>query len=139
MKRYGFILAMLILMAIPAMAQTVTFAWDPHPEAAQLTGFKLFQSKTSWTYGATPVATFTGGALTTGTIPKPGLGRYFYVLTAFTPDVESDFSNEVSLVVKPQKPNLKSAVQSAALLPVKGAVKFAGLFKGKKNLRIIEE
>ena len=122
-----------------ATAQTVSFAWDPHPEAAALAGFKLYQSKTSMSYGATPVATFIGGTLATGTIAKPGLGKYFYVLTAYTVDVESDFSNEVSLVVKPKAPKLNSAQQVAQAIK-DTTIKVAGLFKGKeKGLRVVKE
>jgi hypothetical protein len=146
MKRLLFVIA-LMLFALPCLAQsTVTFAWDSHPEAATITGFRLYQAKTSMAYSGAPVATFTPGSLTTGTIQKPAsFGRYYYVLTAFfndtsvTPNVitESDYSNEVSLVVKPQKPNLKSAVLSAMTASGRGMVKMAGMFKGKKGLRIV--
>lgn len=127
----------LALLAVPAVAQNVNFAWDAHPEAAQLTGFKLYQAKTA---GGpyTSSATFTGGAAVTGSIAKPGLGRYYFVLTAFNAEVESDYSNEVSLVVKPQKPNLKSAVLSAM---AKAANSLWAAIAGKKkvNLRIVED
>lgn len=145
MKRLLFVIA-LMLFALPCLAQsTVTFAWDPHPETSQITGFKLYQTKTCGTYSGTPIATFTPGTATTGSIAKPtSFGKYCHVLTAYADDslvvmgfIESDHSNEVSLIVKPQKPNLKSAVLSAMTAPGRGVVKMAGMFKGKKGLRIV--
>jgi hypothetical protein len=124
------IVTLLLVFSIPALAQgTVNFAWDVHPEAAQLTGFKLYQSKVSGSYGLTPVATFSGGALVSGSIPKPGLGRYYYVLTAFNAEVESDVSNEVTLTIKPKAPKLNTATQVGRFQfgPVDGAEKMAGL------------
>lgn len=137
MKHLMLVLFIVAIVAVPAMAQNVTFAWDPHAEAAQVTGFKLYQAKTA---GGpyTLSTTFNGGSTVTGTIAKPGLGRYYFVLTAFTPEVESDYSNEVSLVVKPAKPNLKSVVLSA-LVKVKDTLWAAFTGKKKDNLRIVEE
>lgn len=136
---------LVLVFALPLAAQTVSFAWDPHPEATTITGFKLYQSKTSLTYIQPAVATFTGGALTTGSIPTPtAFGRYYFVLTAFYNDtttnppevIESTNSNEVSLVVKPKQPKLVSAIQSAAMAPVKAMTYVAGLLKPDKGLRI---
>lgn len=137
MKHLMLVLFIVAIVAVPAMAQNVTFAWDPHNEAAQLTGFHLYQSKTA---GGpyTLSTTFNGGASVTGSIAKPGLGRYYFVLTAFNAEVESDYSNEVSLVVKPAKPNLKSVVLSA-LVKVKDTWWAAFTGKKKDNLRIVEE
>ncbi len=132
--RYLIAVGLLLIMISPAFSQNVQFAWDAHPEAAQIVGFHLWQSKTSGS-GYAQVATFTPGTLTTGVIPKPGLGRYYYVLTAYVTDAESDYSNEVSLVLKPQKPTLKSAIQTALLAPVRGIAKLAGLFT-HKNLKV---
>ncbi|HOJ85210.1 MAG TPA: hypothetical protein PKY23_10955 [Bacillota bacterium] len=113
----------------------MVFEWDQHPQASELDGFKLYQSKTSMGYPTAPVAIFTGGATTTGTIAAPqSPGRYFFVLTAFTGDVESDYSNEVSFVVKPNPPKLKSIKQVAEI--IKNSIsKLAGLFGEKKTLR----
>ena len=97
MKRLLFVIA-LMFIAIPVMAQNnLQFQWDAHPQAAQLTGFKLYSTNTPGTYGSTPIATFTGGNLTSGTIPKPTtIGTTYYSLTAFAPGGESTRSNEVS-------------------------------------------
>lgn len=136
MKHILLVLFIVVIVSIPAVAQNVTFAWEPHSEAAQLTGFHLYQSKTA---GGpyTAAATFAGGATVTGSIAKPGLGRYYFVLTAYTPEVESDYSNEVSLVVKPKKPSLKSAVLSA-MAKVGNTLWAALTGKSKDNLRIVE-
>jgi hypothetical protein len=134
------ILAMAVL-CVPAFAQnTLTFAWDPHPQAIYLTGFNLYQTKTSGTYAGAPIATFTGGSTTTGTIQKPSSpGKWYWVLTAFMPDAESDYSNQVDTVIKPEKPNLRSVTLTALKAPVEGIIKLAGLFHGKKNLRIVKQ
>jgi hypothetical protein len=80
---------------------------------------------------------FISGTLTTGSIAAlSSPGEYCCVLTAYMVDAESDVSNEVSLVIKPKAPKLNSVQQIA--LGVKNTVtKFAGLFRGKKQLRII--
>lgn len=121
----------------PAFAQTVTLAWDAHEEAAQITGFHLWQSKQA---GGpyVQVATFTPGTLVTGSIPKPGLGRYCFVLTAYADVVESDNSNEVCTTLKPKPPRLVSAIQTALMAPVKVVTYLAGLFT-KKTLKIKSE
>lgn len=145
MKRYILTISICLLFSVSLFAQngSISFAWDTHTEAAQITGFKLYQSKTSGSYTlGSPVATFVGGTLTTGTIPKPGLGKYFWVLTAYLTDgngtIESDFSNEVYLVIKPKPPKLNTVTQ-IALAPVKAITYMASIFKKRdvdKVLRI---
>jgi hypothetical protein len=136
------IVCLLFAVAIPAAAQTVNFAWDPHDQASQIAGFRLYMTKASGGYTGTPVATFTPGTATAGSIPQPALGRYFFVLRAFIDDpagaVESDNSNEVTLVLKPKPPRLLSAIQTVLLAPIRGAVKAAGIIAGsdKRGLRI---
>jgi hypothetical protein len=128
----------LILLLLPcaAFAQTVTFAWDPHEEAAQLTGFHLWQSKTA---GGpySQIATFTPGSITTGNIPKPGLGKYYFVLTAYAPDVESDNSNEVNLVLKPKAPRLISVIQTALIHIAQDL--WAAITGNRQNLKITQQ
>jgi hypothetical protein len=140
--RYTIALLALLCLSVPAVAQQVTFAWDAHPEAAQITGFKLYQAKSSGSYGATAAATFTGGDLTTGTIPQPALGRYYFVLTAFVDDpsgiLESPYSNEVTLVLKPKAPKLINAVQTAVMAPFRAAKWLVAGGQEKKNLKIVK-
>lgn len=136
------IVALLLLFALPVAAQSIDFAWDPHPEASQLTGFKLYQTKTAGTYDmAAPVATFLGGTLTTGNIAKPPIGKYCWILTAYKeqlPDIlESGPSNEVCDKILPKSPGgLKKILTTALTAPVKAVEKVAELVKGKKQLRI---
>lgn len=101
-------------MATSAFAQSITFQWDPHPQASEIQGFKLYASKQSGSY-TTPIATFQGGTLTTGTIPSGilGLGKQYFVLTAFVNDIESDRSNEVNTVIKPKAPNVTGVLMVA--------------------------
>ena len=121
------------------MAQQITFVWDLSPDDSLLGagGYRLYQSKTSGVYSAPPVATVAAG-VSTVSITVSALGRHFWVATAFAEDgTESDYSNEVSTVIKPKPPKLNTAQQVASA--VKDAVvKVAGAFKDKKNLKIKE-
>jgi hypothetical protein len=128
----------LLLLAAPAMAQQqITFAWDLSPDDSLLGagGYRLYQSKTSGVYSAPPVATVAPG-VSAVTIPATALGRYYWVVTAFAEDTtESDYSNEVTTVIKPRPPKLNTVQQVAH--SIKDAVgKVAGVFGNKKNLRI---
>jgi len=139
MKRILIALA-LLLCAVPVMAQSVKFEWDLSLDDASLGtggGYRLYQSKTSMTYGTTPVGTVAPG-INTITIPKPGLGRYYWVCTAFMADgTESDYSNEVTTVLKPEKPkNLRHTILSAMAKPFKSIYEMA---RGHSNLRIRDE
>ena len=135
--RIGALLCLLFVLVAPAYAQSIQFQWEAHPEAAQLLGFKLYQTKTAGTYTTTPVATFAGGTTTTGTLPKPGLGNYCWVLTAYVTDVESDRSNEACTVLKPQPPRLTRAVLALINLPGRGLSAIAQVFIVKRpGLRI---
>jgi hypothetical protein len=130
----------LLLIAIPAMAQQqLTFAWDLSPDDSLLGagGYHLYQSKTSGTYAGAPVATAMPG-ISTVTITATALGRHYWVATAFFEDgTESDYSNEVTAVIKPKPPKL-NAVQQIAHSMASAVDKIAGLFKEKKNLKIKE-
>lgn len=107
MKKLIF-LSIFLLLAIPSMAQTINFEWDPHPQAAQLEGFKLYQATSPGAYNmAAPAATFTGGSTVTGSIPEPGIGHYYWVLTAYVQDLQSLPSNEVTLAIPPSAPVLQ--------------------------------
>lgn len=142
-----FLFITILSCAAPLFAQgTITLAWDP--DAESITGFKLYQSKTSGIYTAgTPVATFTPGTLTTGTIPKPtSFGKYFYVLTAYSLDttvtpnatMESGFSNEVSVLVTPKSPKLNTAILALLECPLK-AIKWAlGITPKGHGLRVLK-
>ena len=118
MRRSIAVEALMLVFVAPGLAQ-VNFARDSHPEAAQLSGFRLYQGTVSGTYAPTPVATFNPGTAVTGSIPKPAIGRYFYVLTAVslpaTGSLESDRSNEVTYLVRPQAPTLQQIIGQLAL------------------------
>jgi hypothetical protein len=138
-------MVLLILFAMlttcRAHAQTtVDLAWDPHPQASQLQGFDLYCGRASGFYstGLTPCAIYNGGSLTAGSVTINTLGKNCFVLTAVVNDpdkTQSDPSNEVCQILKPSKPNLKSAVVRVALSPFKAVGKLASVFK-KQNLKI---
>lgn len=145
MRRLMLFCFLAVVAPVPLVAQTITFAWDAHPEAADITGFHLLQSKQSGVYNlAAPIATFVGGSLTTGQIPKPKPGRWYWVLTAYKDDggliIDSGFSNEVTEVIKPQAPTgfVRSAASAIAFVPKKigGAIK--SVFVRDSGLRIVE-
>lgn len=138
MKKYMLSLALVLFFLPNLFAQTVVFTWDPHPESLQITGFKLYQTKNSGTYPDPAVATYIGGNLTTGTIPQPALGRYYFVLTAYKDDptagvLESGYSNEVSIVLKPKPPKLLGAVQTAFNAIKNSAIYVAEVMEIKKR------
>jgi hypothetical protein len=134
------VFASLLLFAAPVVAQDINFAWDLSPDDALLGasgGYRLYSSKQSGSYTGSPVVTVPPGA-TTASIARPGLGRYYFVATAFDSEGnESDYSNEVTTVIKPKPPALKSAFQTALAVPSKPFEKVASLFREKKQLRIV--
>ena len=136
----GLLFALLLCPALWAQTRTVNFEWDPHPQASEIAGFYLFEAKSSMTYGSTPETAFSPGTATTGSVlvSEIGLGRHYFALTAFLSDgTQSSYSNEVTLVIRPDPPVLKSVVQSVASAPIRVLTKLAGLFKPHQNLRIV--
>ena len=137
------ILLMLLMLAVPCMAQNVNFAWDSHPQAAELDGFALFQRANADVYDMlAPVAIFPGGSTTTGSAANPThVGKYCWVLTARVTIsgemFESDPSNEVCKKILPVKPGgFREAIISAAA-PFKGiGSAVASLFTGHQNLKL---
>lgn len=123
MKKLLAPVCLMVCLALPAMAANVTFIWDLSADDALLGadgGYRLYQSTSAGgPYGTSPVAS-TAAGVTTVTIPAPtGIGQYFYVLRAFKAALESDPSNEVSIIQKPRPPVLKSATQVASNPAVK--------------------
>lgn len=140
MTRLITLCCLLLLLAAPCLAQTqITFAWDLSADDGQLGpggGYRIYASKQDGVYGS-PAGSVAPG-IATMTIATPGLGRWYFVARAFLADgTESDNSNTVSQVLKPKAPKVNT-VQQVAQAMKKGVTAVAGLFKGKKNLRIIE-
>jgi hypothetical protein len=136
MRTLAILWLLILLIAVPCMAQSnLQFQWDSYGMASQATGYKLYQSITSGTYGSTPVATFVGGNLTSGTIPNPVLiGKYYFVLTAYASGNESPYSNEVTYTVGLTAP---TGLKNPVLVAIgKVLTKLAGLFGWHPNLRI---
>lgn len=99
----------LLLFTISCSAGEVTLAWDYDSSQEQLLGssggFRIYVSKTSMTYPSTPAISVPASARTA----KINLsnGRWYFIATAFDSEGnESDYSNEVSGIVKPNKPTL---------------------------------
>lgn len=100
-------------------AQSVTLAWNQHPEHAFLQEFRLYYGTNSRTYSWIQSA----GTNYTSTVTNLGMGTtyYFAVTAVHTNTLESDFSNEVSYRVPgpfigPQPPrNLRREIHMSLL------------------------
>ena len=104
-----FVLALSFLLLISAVwaAPSITVAWDPYEDAQLVDGFRLYErGKADPVTARVKTAEFASGTTTQGTAVTGGLGERCWVLTAFSaaPDLESDPSNEVCAVVRPNKP-----------------------------------
>ncbi len=105
MKRLTLITLALILFAftVPCYAAEVSFGWNKNLES-DLGGYRLYQSATSGEYGSTFVDEIPAGTQTY-TQQDVAEGTHFWVLTAFDlAGNESDYSNEVVLVVDETPP-----------------------------------
>ncbi len=133
------VIACLLLFSLPSLAQGhLTFAWDLSVDDAQLGtggGYKLYASKTSGSYTGAAIGAVAPG-ITTITVSRPGLGKWYFVLTAFMADgTESPYSNEVNTVIKPAAPKLNTVQQMAeAIKKILDAI--ADLFRPKRHLWI---
>jgi hypothetical protein len=135
------ILVSLLLFTAPVLAQDINFAWDLSPDDSLLGangGYRLYLSKQSGSYTGAPVLTVRPGT-TSGSIARPGLGRYYFVATAFDSEGnESAYSNEVTTAIKPKPPMMKSIVQTALAAPGKAVARLASLSGDKKQLRMMK-
>ena len=96
MKKILAVLAMVLMFAGMACAESnVTFVWDANTES-DLAGYRLYQSQMSGSYPDPHVAEIPAGTETV-TINDVPDGTYYWVLTAFdTDENESGYSNEVT-------------------------------------------
>lgn len=136
MKRLLIIIGIGLLLALPAVSQDLTAKWDLSTEDAQLGldgGYRLYQSRQSGVYGA-PVAT-TGPGVSSVTFPRPGVGRYYFVVTVFSGPLESEWSNEVQYDIRPLPTKLNKIEQ--ILQKAKNALKKLGIID-RDQLRISE-
>ena len=118
MKRIFLSLAFLLFLTAPSWAQgNSTFTWDlsiSEPLGAG-GGYNLYASKQSGVYDSGKIVGTVAPGISTITIDTTALrGRWYFVATAFIDDagtkVESQFSNEVTAVFKPEPPtNLNKA------------------------------
>ena len=100
MKKLAFALALIIGLAIPALAEVVTFEWDANTEE-DLAGYRLYTSHVSGQYpfGDVSQAIEIGPSETTIDVDIPESDEiYYFVLTAYDyAGNESGPSNEVEL------------------------------------------
>lgn len=91
-------------------AGTVTLAWDAVSDPA-VTGYKLHYGNTPGTYTVhKDVGNVTTSILTLGT------GVWYISATAYAGTLESDYSNEVSVTLKPKAPGNMKVTQTTVTL-----------------------
>lgn len=102
------VLVVLFFLTISSWAiPPITFEWDPYVDAQLVDGFRLYErGKADPVTARTKAAEFASGTTTQGTSVPAALGERCWVLTAFSTaqNLESDPSNEVCAVVRPNKP-----------------------------------
>ena len=85
----------LLLFVSNVYAGQVTLAWDP-VSAPSLSGYRLYYGQNSGSYSSQLDA----GTQTTYTVSGLTDGQtYYFAVTAYDADEESDFSNEVSVTI----------------------------------------
>jgi hypothetical protein len=88
-------LLLMLLLPVMSMAQTVSLQWDANTET-DLAGYKVYQGTASRNYGTPTVL----GLVTTYAIPTLQPGTYYFAVTAYnTSQLESGYSNEVSVTI----------------------------------------
>lgn len=101
---------------------TVTVGWSASPDSS-VSGYKIYYSQTSATYTATG-SIDVGNVLTyqlTRTTLIPGT-KLFFVVTAYTPQLlESDFSNEISILIPRPPLTLQITAHSLTINSFQGA------------------
>ena len=112
MKKTCFILALIFMVPSYLMAADVNFTWDANTEA-DLAGYKIHAGSASGTY----TETVDVGNVTAYTWSNIADGQWFWAATAYdTAGNESDYSNEVSLVIDTAAPgspvNFKATIEA---------------------------
>lgn len=100
----------LLLLATPALSDTINLAWDKPTEDTEgnplqeLTGYKIYISNASGVYTSAPLATITPPT-ENYSFTQALTGTYYFVATAYNSTGESEHSNEVSTVVTSKLPS----------------------------------
>ena len=88
------VLLALLLLCVPALARDPTLVWSPSPTEG-VVGYKVYYGTASRNYSTVLYA----GLMLDYTVKGlDGATRYYFAVTAYTSDGESDFSNEVSAI-----------------------------------------
>jgi len=118
MKKILAVLAMVLMLAGTAFADSnIIFIWDANSES-DLAGYRLYQSQTSGNYVDTFVSDIPAGTETV-TISDVADGIYYWVLTAYdTDDNESGYSNEVMADLDTLAPDTPTNVVITVIIKV---------------------
>ena len=111
--------------AIPCMSSHVTLAWDPSPDPS-VVGYQIYYGEQSGVY---PHFLETGSE-TTATIGGlcPGITYYFAATALNASGLQSDFSNEASYTIPPEKRDLQMMYDPNRGLVLKGSGQFGGSY-----------
>lgn len=118
MKKLLFILLMCSAAATAAQSHSATITWSAaasQPTGVVISGYNVYRSTTSGTYGVTPLASTSSTTLTLTDSTVSAGTTYFYVVRSVRPPcttcspaetnpVESVNSNEVSAVIPAAPP-----------------------------------
>jgi PKD repeat protein len=119
---------LLLATALPAIAGTVSLAWDP-VTATGLSGYMVYYGTSSGSYPNK----IDVGNVTTFTVPGlPDTGTFYFVVTAYDGSrTESGYSNSVAKAVVPSAP-VRTAAFSANVVSGNAplAVNFASYYSG---------
>lgn len=123
------ILTLLALLALVISGRSLTLEWDANTET-NLAGYKIYAGKLSRQYVA--IGTNFGGTNTVFVITNTLTGTNFFAVTAFDTDgLESEYSDEVWTVIKPQPP---SGLRFAASITVQAAPAITGPWQNVTQL-----
>jgi len=127
---------LLSLLPLPALAGTVTLAWDASPGTNTITNYKIYYGPASATY----TNSISAGTSLTATVSNLVQGvRYYFAATATDSyGLESDYSSEVSTVVPIPLTNQPPTLNSLANMTInEGAgqqtVNLTGITAGATN------
>lgn len=98
----GFVLAIFLSLGSLAHANDLKFEWDSHPQANQVSEFRLYSGSPG--EEKTLALTIPGGDTTTASLTVAEVGERCFDLTAIGGGLESGKSNEVCVQLPPRAP-----------------------------------
>ncbi len=113
MKKFILVIILIVLVGTPAVAKMLTARWDASVDPTVI-GYKIYQSSVSGQYVKGEFIHDVPGREVSSLnfdVTSPD-GTYYWVITAYDADLESDFSNEVSLTLDTEAPEPPTGFQT---------------------------